>query len=71
MLHTFDFYEKLIGEDGEIGVLDACVVENIDHRIGNKGLIYDLADGGFDVGVAEVAVAGFEFAEAGLDGLEE
>ncbi len=57
--------------DGGIGVFDPGFVEDVDDGIGDEGLVYDLPDGGFDFDVAQATVAGFEFAEAGLDGLKE
>lgn len=71
VFHAFDFFEEFVGDDGEVGVFDACFVEDVDHGIGDEGLIDDLPNGGFDFGVAEATVGGFELAETGLDRLEK
>jgi hypothetical protein len=59
MLHAFDFFQEFIGDDREIRAFDACLVEDVDDGIGDQGLIDDLPDGGFDVGIAKAAVGGF------------
>ncbi|MEP0821198.1 hypothetical protein NC998_29605 [Trichocoleus desertorum GB2-A4] len=71
MLHTFDFCQEVVRDNGNIGVFDEAGIKNIDDGIGNWGLIYYLPNGSFNVSIAEIPITASQLAEAGLDGLEE
>jgi len=59
MLHTFDFFQEFVGDDGEVWAFDTCFVEDVDDGIGDEGLIHYLPDSGFDFGIAEATVGWF------------
>ena len=70
VLKILDFEEEVLGEDGDVALLEAGGGVNVDDLAAGEGLVDDLADGGFHLGVAAAAAGDVELGEAGLDGLE-
>ena len=65
-----EFAEELIGEDREIGLLEAGGGEDVDDAFGRDGTRDDLANGMVEI-LLGPGIARGAFGEDGLDGLEE
>ena len=65
------FFEEFVGEEADIGFLDACEFKYVSDIFGNDRVVEDLLEGGVFGGFGVFAIGGCVFDQNSPNGTEE